>query len=83
MKNSWYGVVSASAPGVASQDAADSKVESFEGAVFAEGFEGVLGACRGEAAAWLLERRETYLIESYQEDEGGDCRLLDDVFISH
>ncbi len=55
---------------MASQKTAHGKVEAFEGAVFAEGFKGILGTCGGEAAAGLLERGDADLVEAYQEDEG-------------
>ncbi len=74
------GVITASSPGVTAEDAAEGEVEAFEGAVFAEGFEGVLGAGRGEAAAWGLERGDADLIEAYQEDEGGDGDLFNFAF---
>lgn len=51
-----YGIISASAPGMTAEDAADGEVEAFDGAVFAKGLESVLGAGRREAAAGLLER---------------------------
>ncbi len=65
---------------MAAEDAAEGEVEAFEGAVFAEGLEGVLGAGRGEAAAWGLERGDADLIEAYQEDEGRDGDLFDAAF---
>ena len=58
-----------SSPWVAAQDPADSKVKSLEGAVFTEGLESVLRACRSEPACRRLERRDADLIEPYQEDE--------------
>ncbi len=74
-----YRVIAAAAPGMATQESADGEVEAFEGAVFAEGFEGVLGTGRGEAAAGLLERGDADLVETYQEDEGR-CRSLFDCW---
>ena len=51
-----YGIISASTPGMAAEDASDGEVEAFDGAMLAEGLKSVLGAGRGEAAAGLLER---------------------------
>ena len=62
-------VVSVSSPRVATQDPADCKVKSLEGAVFTEGLESVLRTCRSEPACRRLERRDADLIESYQENE--------------
>lgn len=59
------------------EDAADGEVEAFDGAVLAEGLEGVLGAGRREAAAGLLEGGDADLIESYQKYEGQDQDLPD------
>ncbi len=47
--------------------------------MFAEGLEGVLRACRGKTAAWLLERGQADLVESYQENEGGYGNLFNDA----
>ncbi len=51
--------------------------------MLAEGFEGILGTGGGEAAAWGLERGDADLVEAYQEDEGCDGDLFDDVFTFH
>ena len=72
----WNRVVSVSSPRVATQDPADCKVKSLEGAVFTEGLESVLRACRSEPAGRRLERRDADLIEPYQEDERRDGDLL-------
>lgn len=71
-------IIAASAPGVTAQEPADGKVEALEGAVSAEGFEGVLGACRGKAAAGGLERGDADLIEPYQEHKRGYRYFPDD-----
>ena len=41
---------------MAAEDAPDGEIEAFDGAVLAEGLEGVLGAGGRETAAGLLER---------------------------
>ena len=51
----WYGVVAATAPRVTAQDSFNGEPGAFDGAIFAECFKGVLGACRGKAAAGGLE----------------------------
>jgi hypothetical protein len=51
-----HGIISASAPWMAAEDASDGEIEAFDGAVLAEGLEGVLGAGGRETAAGLLER---------------------------
>lgn len=50
--------------------------------MFAECFESILRACRREAAAWLLERGKTDLIESYQDNEREDRDLSDHLPLS-
>ncbi len=62
---------------MAAEDAADGEVEAFDGAVFAEGLESVLGAGGREAAAGLLEGGDADLVESYQKYEGRDQDLPD------
>ena len=62
-------VVAGASPGVAAEDALEAEPEALEGAVFAEGLEGVLGASGGEAAGRRLERRDAELIEFDQQDE--------------
>ena len=62
---------------MAAEDAADGEVETFDGAVLAEGLEGILGASGRESAAGLLERGYADLIESYQKYEGRDQDLPD------
>lgn len=59
------------------EDAADGEVEAFDGAVFTEGLESVLGAGGREAAAGLLEGGDADLVESYQKYEGRDQDLPD------
>lgn len=59
------------------EDAADGEVEAFDGAVLAEGLEGVLGTGGRETAAGLLEGGDTDLVESYQKYEGRDQDLPD------
>ena len=62
---------------MAAEDAADGEVEAFDGAVLAEGLEGVLGTGGCETAAGLLEGRNADLVESYQKYEGRDQDLPD------
>ena len=69
----WHGVISASAPRVAAEYAADGEVEAFDWAMLAEGLEGILGASGRESAAGLLEGGgDADLVESYQKYEGRD-----------
>ena len=62
---------------MAAEDAADGEIEAFDGAVLAEGLEGVLGAGGRETAAGLLEGGGADLVESYQKYEGRDQDLPD------
>ena len=48
--------------------------------MFSECFKGILGACRGESAARLLQWRDADLIESYQKDEWSDCYFFKRLF---
>lgn len=72
-----YGIISATTPGMATEDASDGEVQAFEGAVLAEGLKGILRAGGGETAAGLLEGGDADLIESYQKYEGRDQDLPD------
>ena len=63
---------------MAAEDALEGEPEAFEGAVLAEGFEGVLGAGRSVAAGWGSERRDAQLIELYQQHERRDEYFLED-----
>ena len=65
----WNRVVPVSSPRMAAEYSADCQIKALDGTVFAECLKGILGTCRGETAAWGLERRNAYLIESYQENE--------------
>ena len=56
-------------PWVTPQDSPYAQIQPFDGAMFPECFKGILRTCGSEAAARRLERRDAYLIESYQEDE--------------
>ena len=62
---------------MAAEDAPDGEIEAFDGAVLAEGLEGVLGAGGRETAAGLLEGGDADPIESYQKYEGRDQDLPD------
>ena len=62
---------------MAAEDATDGEVEAFDGAVLAEGLEGVLGAGGRETATGLLEWGDADLIKSYQKYEGRDQDLPD------
>ena len=69
---------------MATQYPADSQIKTLDRTVFAECLKGILGTCGGEAAAWRLERRYAYLIESYQEDEWkGKDFPYDDACLTH
>ena len=59
---------------MAAEYATDGEVETFDGAVLAEGLEGILGASGRESAAGLLERGYADLIESDKNNkwENGD-----------
>ena len=70
-----YGIISATTPGMAAEDASDGEIQAFEGAVLAEGLKGILRAGGGETAAGLLEGGDADLIESDQEYERCDRYL--------
>ena len=65
---------------MAAEDASDGEIEAFDGAVLAEGLEGVLGAGGRETAAGLLEGGDADLIESYQKHERSDSDFLKSFF---
>ena len=75
----WDRIVSAASPRVTSGDAADGQVEAFDRAMFSQCFEGILRTCRGEPAAWLLERRYAYLIKTHEQDERECLRTFQNV----
>jgi hypothetical protein len=52
----WYGVVSMTAPGMTTQDALHSQIETLEHSMFAKCLEGILRTCGSESAAWGLKR---------------------------
>lgn len=58
-----YRIITASAPGVAAEDAPCREDEAFDGTMLAECLQTVLGACRGETAAGGLEGGYAHLIE--------------------
>ena len=62
---------------MAAEDSSYSQVKAFERAMLPESLKCILRTCGGESAARLLERRDAYLIESYQEDERGNRCLFD------
>jgi len=58
------------------EQSASGQIKSLERIVFAEGFQSILGAGRRKAAGRRLERRDAYLIKSYQKYK----RKGDDLF---
>lgn len=72
-----HGVIAVTAPWMASEDAAQGQIEALERAMLSECLQGVLGTCRGETTGRAaLQRRQTYLIETDQEDERSNGNLL-------
>ena len=67
-----------SAPRMAAQDAPYGKIETLEGTVFTECFEGILGTCRGKPACGWLKRGYAHLIEPDEQNERKDEDLPDD-----
>lgn len=65
---------------MAAEDASDCKIQSFKGAVLAEGLQGILRAGGSESAAGLLEWRYAHLIESDQEYEWCNGDSPDQIF---
>ena len=62
---------------MAAEDTAYGKVQAFERAVLAKGFEGILRACRSEAARRsALKGRQAYLIEPDKEDKRSNGNSL-------
>lgn len=59
-----HGIVAAASPGMAAQDATNGAPCPFEGAVFADGFDGILRACRREATCWRRQGRDVELVET-------------------
>lgn len=62
-------VISAAAPRVTAQDAAQAEVKSLERSILPEGFERVLRAGWSKATGWRFERRYAQLIELDKKDE--------------
>lgn len=69
MKIFWDGVVAISAPRVTAQDASYGEVESLDGSVLLDGFDGVLRAGGCEAAAGRSQWRDESLVEADGKDE--------------
>ena len=62
-------VITASAPGVAGNDAFDRQPAAFDGAVFLQRLDAVVGASRGIAAGTAEPGRQGDLVKSDQPDE--------------
>ena len=69
MKFFGHGVVSATAPWMAAQDASGAEIEAFERAVLLDGLDHILAARWCVAAGGRRERRDASLIESDGENE--------------
>ena len=63
----WHWIIALTSPGVAAQDAADSKPGSTDGAVLAKRFNGILAACGSKAARRRCERGYAALVEAYRQ----------------
>ena len=63
----WHWVVAVTSPGVAAQDAADSKPGSTDGAVLAKRLNGILAARGSKAARRRGERGYAALVEAYRQ----------------
>ncbi len=64
-----YRIISASAPWVAAEYSFDCKVQSFNWAVLLQCLQCVCGTCGGKSAAGRFERRNAYLVKSYQSNQ--------------
>ncbi len=73
----WHRIITASTPGMTTQKASDSKIESLERTMLAECLQRIGGTGRSESACRRLERRNTDLIESDEKDKRSDCNLSD------
>lgn len=76
-------IVSRTAERMAAKDAAHAQVEPLERAVFAECLKGILRTGGSEAAGWREQRRDAFLIETYQENERRVQHLLHSDFTFH
>ena len=70
-------VISVAAPWMTSQNSSHGQIQALEWSMFSESFKCVLRACRGESAAWLLQRRDADLIKSDKHDEREDGSLFE------
>ena len=73
------GIVSASSPWVAAQNAPYGKIKSFHGAVLAKCFDGILRTGRRKTASRRSEGRNKALVELYGQDEHPNCHTADGV----
>ena len=65
-----HGIIAVAAPGMASKNTTDGKIQAFEGAMLAEYLKGILGTCGGETARWAaFQRRQAHLIEPDKKDK--------------
>ena len=72
-----------SSPRMTSENSPDGKIKSLENAMFPEGLQRILRACRSEAASCRRKRGNAQLIESDQKHKGEDQDLSkrDGVFL--
>lgn len=61
-------VITATAPGVATQESPRSEPSSFKNSVFGDGFDGVLATCWRKTARWWKYRGDAGAIEIYREE---------------
>ena len=71
----WYGVITVSAPWVATENSSDGKIKALEYAVLSECFQCVLGTCRCEAAGGWGKRGDAQLIKPDHQYERKDQNL--------
>lgn len=77
MKFIRNGVVTMTAPGMASEDAAHTEVETLEGTMAEDGFHHILATRRSVAASGRGQRTDAPLVEADGEDEGATEEVTD------
>ena len=72
-------VIAGTAPGIATQDAADGKIQAFERSVLLDGLKGILRTGGGETASGRRERSDELPIEQYGQQQQPLQRQADDM----
>ena len=66
---SWHRIIAAPTPGMAAQQASDSKPQAFQRPILSQRLNCILATRRGESARRGRQRRDASLVETYGQDK--------------